>query len=74
MTSTKLFEIWCEGDPRRDMTACHLGYGKGANLMEACEELANKNPYFSDHYNPYTRKYKGCAVFSTEEEARVSYG
>ena len=41
----KLFEIWCEGDPRRDYTACHLGYGKGETLAEACEDLASKNPF-----------------------------
>ena len=70
----KLFEIWCEGDPRRDYTACHLGYGKGASLIEACEELSTKSEYFNTHYNPSTMMYKGCKVFENEEEARVSYG
>jgi hypothetical protein len=70
----KLFEIWCEGDPRRDYTACHLGYGKGESLTEACEELSKKNPYFDSYYNPYTMTYKGCKVFDNEEEARVTHG
>lgn len=67
-------EIWCEGDLLRDLTACHLGYGKGVTLAEACEELASKNPYFCEHFNPYTMKYKGCAVFDNELEARVHCG
>lgn len=70
----KLFEIWCEGDPRRDYTACHLGYGKGENLDEACEELASKNSYFEKAYNPYTMKYHGCKVFDNEVDARSTYG
>lgn len=70
----KLFEIWCEGDPRRDYTACHLGYGKGETLAEACEDLASKNPYFERAYNPYTNKYHGCRVFDNETEARVAHG
>lgn len=72
--STKLFEIWCEGDPRRDYTACHLGYGKGVDLREACEDLASRNPYFEKAYNPYIMKYHGCKVFDTEQEARLTHG
>lgn len=70
----KLFEIWCEGDPRRDHTACHLGFGKGETLAEACEDLASKNPYFGQAYNRYTNKYHGCQVFDNETEARAAYG
>lgn len=71
---SKLFEIWCEGDPRRDYTACHLGYGKGETLKEACEELASKNSHFDMAYNPYTMIYKGCRVFDNELQAREAYG
>ena len=70
----KLFEIWCEGDPRRDYTACHLGYGKGATLADACFELASKNEYFLNHFNFNTMQYKGCSVFDNEADARVAYG
>ena len=65
-----LKEIWCEGDPRRDYTACHLGYGKGKDLREACEDLAARNKYFCDNYNPYTMRYAGCRVFDNEAQAR----
>lgn len=69
----KLMEIWCEGDPKRDLTACHLGYGKGASLEEACEDLASKNNYFSEHFNPYNMSYCGCKVFDNEADARDLY-
>lgn len=72
--TAKLYEIWCEGDPRRDFTACHLGYGKGDNLLEAIEDLCSRYEYFSDNYNPYTISYKDCSLFATEAEARVAYG
>jgi hypothetical protein len=72
--TANLFEIWCEGDPRRDYTACHLGYGKGENLMEAIEDLCSRNEHFSDNYNPYAMSYKGCSLFANEADARVSYG
>lgn len=73
-TPAKLFEIWCEGDPRRDYTACHLGYAKGSNLREACEELASRNPFFHDNYNPYNMTYCGCAVYDNEAKAREKHG
>ena len=68
-----LKEIWCEGDPRRDYTACHLGYGKGETLWEACEDLASKNEYFNTHFRRHTMTYQGCAVFDNEAAARDSY-
>lgn len=71
---SKLIEIWCEGDRRRRYTACHLGYGKGENLKEACEELAKKNPFFKKSYNPYSMKYLGCKIFDNEADARVAHG
>jgi hypothetical protein len=74
MSDKKLFEIWCEGDPRHDFTACHLGYGKGSDILEACEDLADNNPYFSEYYNPYNVSYKGCRIFDSEALARESYG
>lgn len=73
MTEAKLFEIWCEGDPRRDYTACHLGYGKGSTLAEACEDWASRNSYFNEHYNPYNMTYCGCKVFDNESDARDLY-
>lgn len=69
----KLMEIWCEGDPKRDLNACHLGYGKGASLAEACEDLTSRNPYFSEHFNPYNMTYCGCKVFDNEADARDLY-
>jgi hypothetical protein len=70
----RVFEIWCEGDPTKEYTACHLGYGKGETLSEACRNLADKNPYFNKVFNFYTMKYSGCRVFDNEEDARASYG
>lgn len=69
-----IHEIWCEGDPRRDFTACHLGYGKGDTVEEACEDLASRSEYFMEHYNPYTLRYKGCKLFVSEAKARESHG
>lgn len=63
-------EIWCEGDPTHDYTACHLGYGKGSNLREACEELASRNSYFNNKWDRKTMTYWGCSIFDNEEEAR----
>jgi len=68
-----LMEIWCEGDPRRDYTACHLGYGKGETLKEACEDLASHNAYFDKHFRRHTMRYCGCAVFNNEADARDLY-
>lgn len=69
----KLFEIWCEGDPRRDYTACHLGYGKGEDLKEACADWASRNDYFKKHFNPNSMTYCGCQVFDNETDARDLY-
>lgn len=69
-----LKEIWCEGDPRNDWEACHLGYGKGSTLKEACLDLANHNAYFKEHANLNTMKYKNCKLFDNETEARVLNG
>lgn len=66
----KLFEIWCEGDPKRDYTACHLGYGKGQDLAEACEDWASRHAYFDDHFDRISMKYCGCKVFDNEAAAR----
>lgn len=74
MSEKKLFEIWCEGDLRHDFTAAHLGYGKGVNLFEACEQLTTKSPYFSENFNPYTMSYHGCSLFDNEIDARRKYG
>lgn len=68
-----LKEVWCEGDPLRDYTACHLGYGKGETLAEACADLAAKSEHFKSFYNQKTMKYKGCRLFLDESEARDSY-
>lgn len=67
-----LKEIWCEGDPLRDFTAAHLGYGKGDTLAEACSDLCANNAYFKAHY--VNNSYKGCRVFDNEAEARQSHG
>lgn len=67
-----MIEIWCEGDPLRDLTACHLGTGKGSSLEEACADYATKNQYFAAHIR--VMKYKGCKLFDNEEEARQSFG
>jgi hypothetical protein len=65
-----LKEIWCEGDPRRDYTACHLGYGKGRTLLEACEDLASKRESFARSFNPTSMTYYGCKIFDNEVAAR----
>ncbi len=80
----KIFEIWCEGDPIRDLTACNLGYGKGRTLREACDNLANiaridqdtgnASFYFREHYNPNTMEYKGCRIFDNYQDAALSHG
>jgi hypothetical protein len=70
----KLFEIWCEGDPRRDYTACHLGYGKGSSLREACEDYASRNSFFSSHFNFTSMTYRGCKVHDNETTARETHG
>lgn len=67
----KLFQIWCEADLDRDMTACHLGQGKGVNLFEACLDLCTKNQYFADFFVPFNMSYKGCKLFDSEDAARV---
>ena len=82
-TKPKLFEIWCEGDPIRDLTACHLGYGKGKTLKDACTDLANRERtdqdtgepsfYFRNHYNPNTMEYKGCRIFDNYQDAADSF-
>jgi hypothetical protein len=70
----KLTEIWCEGDPRHDFTACHLGYGKGATLQEACEDLATKNSFFNTYFKRFAMSYRGCSLFNNETDARISHG
>jgi hypothetical protein len=72
--TAKLYQIWCEGDPRHDFTAAHLGQGKGASLKEACAEYAQNNPYFAQFMNLSRMTYKSCAVFDNEEAARVKCG
>ena len=67
-------EIWCEGDPQRDFTACHLGYGKGDTLAEACADLASRRESFKKFFNASTMKYLGCRVFDNELDARDNYG
>jgi hypothetical protein len=69
-----LQEIWCEGDPRRDYTACHLGYGKGETLKEACNDLASRSEHFRNSYNAFALKYKNCKLFNNEADARLSHG
>lgn len=73
MSDAKLMEIWCEGDPRREYTAAHLGYGKGVNLLAACEDWATRSEYFNEHFNPHNMTYCGCRVFDNEMDARESY-
>lgn len=68
-----LYEIWCEGDPKRDYNACHLGYGKGDNFNEACEDLASKGTYFNKVFNPRSMTYAGCRLFDNETDARDLY-
>lgn len=80
----KIFEIWCEGDPIRDLTACNLGFGKGKTLQEACDNLANtpridqdsgkESFYFRDYYNPDKMEYKGCRIFDNYEDAMLRHG
>lgn len=73
-TERKLFEIWCEGDPRREYTACHLGYGKGHSLREACEDYALRNPFFNSYFSFNSMTYRGCAVYDNETSARETHG
>ena len=68
-----LKEIWCEGDPMRDLTACHLGYGKGDTLREACEDLASRSEHFNTYFRRHTMRYRGCSLFDNEEAARDLY-
>lgn len=63
-------EIWCEGDPKHDYTACHLGYGKGNTLKEACEDWASRSPHFNQHFDRFTMEYRGCRVYDNETDAR----
>lgn len=69
-----LKEIWCEGDPRHDYTACHLGYGKGNTLREACEDLASRNSYFDQHFDRQNLSYWNAFIFDDETEARRRFG
>jgi hypothetical protein len=71
---TYLSEVWCEGDPLRDFTAAHLGYGKGKTVEEVCKDLANNSSYFEEHYDPDYLTYKGCKLYTNEIEARESCG
>lgn len=69
-----LFEIWCEGDPKRDLTACHLGYGRmGSTLLEACLALAAENEYFKNNFDFTNLTYCGCKLFDNETDARDLY-
>lgn len=69
-------EIWCEGDPLFGYTACHLGYGKGETLLEACKDLASKpnRVTFRKYFDPAKMTYIGCKIFNNEAEARDSWG
>lgn len=69
-----MIEIWCEGDPKLDFTACHLGTVKADTLLEACLELATRNPYFSRYLIVSNLTYKGCKLFDNYEDAVASYG
>jgi hypothetical protein len=69
----KLYEIWCEGDPRLGYTACHLGYGKGTSLQEACDDWSSRHKYFYEHFDPHTMTYCGCKVHDNETDARELY-
>ncbi len=71
---SKIYEVWCEGDPKIDTTACHLGIGKGITFTEACVNLVTKNPYYMQFFDFDNLTYKNCRLFPTEEEARVRYG
>lgn len=69
-----MFEIWCEGDPRFDYTACNLGYGKGRTLIEACDDLATKSAHFSRFFDRKNMSYKGCGIYDSYEKAALSFG
>lgn len=69
-----IHEIWCEGDEAHHYTACHLGYGKGSTIVEACDDLASKNDYFSRHYNRKKLTYWGTRLFISEKLAREKFG
>lgn len=70
----KLFQIWCEGNPRFGYTAAHLGVGKGSTFLEACEDLASKNLFFHTHFNRSSMIYDNAAIFDSEEKARERFG
>lgn len=70
----KIYEIWCEGDPSRDYTACHLGYGMGSSFEEACFDLASRSEHFREWFNVTTKTYKRCELFDSYEKAIISYG
>lgn len=68
-------EVWCEGDKLQDFTACNLGYGgKATTLLEACTEIASRNPHFAEHFNKTQMSYKGCLLYDNEADARVYNG
>lgn len=69
-----MIEIWCEGDPSKDFTACHLGTAKGESLKEACDDLASKRASFKKWFRPNSMTYLGCKLFSSEAKARESFG
>lgn len=68
----KKYEIWCEGDPRFNYTACNLGFAWGNSFREACKELASRNAHFAKFYNGY--HYRDCKLFDNYESAKISYG
>lgn len=67
-------EVWCEGDNVHRYTACHLGYGKGQDLLEVCNDLASRNDYFDKHFDRRTLKYWNTRLFLKEDEARECFG
>lgn len=67
-------ELWCEGNPKLDHTAMHLGYSRATDMREACLDIASRWPYFNDRLDLKRMTYDGCRIFFTEAEARESHG
>lgn len=66
-------EVWCEGDPRLEYTACHVGSGRGETLLEVCNDLATRSVSFDRHWNRRQMTYLGCKLHLSEEAARDAW-
>jgi len=70
------FEIWSEGYRATGDSGgaiCH-GVSEGKDFKEACDNFAKVNEGFARYYASETMSYWACRLFSSEAEARESFG